>query len=73
MADVEGNGFNLRAAHSSSDEDPKQPDHWVDFYKQSHEHTFSNLVRGQFTHLERYSETFIDFLTECLIMDVSQR
>lgn len=73
MADVEGKGFNLRAANSSSEEDTKQPEYWVDFYKTSHEHSFVNLVRGQFTDLERYSEPFLDFLTECLIMDVSQR
>lgn len=73
MADVEDNGFNLRAAQSSSEEDAKHPEYWVDFYKTNHEHSFGNLASGQFTHLERYSETFLDFLSECLIMDVSQR
>ena len=73
MADVEDNGFNLRAAHSSSEEDAKHPEYWVDFYKTSYEHNFINLVRCQFTHLERYSEPFLDMLSECLVMDVSQR
>ena len=73
MADVEDNGFNLKPAHSSDDEDNLQPEYWVDFYKTSHEHSFINLARGHFTDLGIYSEQFLDFLNECLIMDVSQR
>ena len=75
MADVEDNGFNLRAAAvaSSDEEDAKNPEYWVDFYKTSHEQTFANLVRGHFSALDHYSENFLDFLSECLIMDVSQR
>lgn len=73
MADVEDNGFNLNVAASSDDDDTNQPEYWVDFYKQSHEHNFVNLARGNFTALDNYSEHFLDFLNECLIMDVSQR
>ena len=51
MADVEDNGFNLKAAalSSSEEEDAKHPEYWVDFYKTSHEMNFENLVRGHFT------------------------
>ena len=75
MADVEDNGFNLRPAHggSSEEEDTKKPDYWVDFYKTSHEHNYSNLARGHFSNLDNYSEQFLDFLNECLIMDVTHR
>lgn len=74
MADVQDNGFNLKpAVQSSSEEDAKKPEYWVDFYNSSHEHSYVNLVRGHFTHLDNYSENFVDFLNECLIMDVSQR
>ena len=75
MADVEDNGFNLKRPVQSSDEEDetKNPEYWVNFYKQSHDHNYLNLARGYFTNLESYSENFIDFLNECLIMDVSQR
>ena len=54
MADVEDNGFNLKRPDASSDEgaDTKNPEYWVDFYKQSHEHDFVNLAQGHFTNLE---------------------
>lgn len=72
MADVEDNGFNLKhPAHSSDEEDANHPEYWVDFYKTSFEHSFINLARGNFTDLGNYSENFLDFLNECLIMDVS--
>lgn len=72
MADVEDNGFNLKpAAHSSDEDETKNPEYWVDFYKTSFEHNFINLARGNFTDLGNYSEHFLDFLNECLIMDVS--
>ena len=73
MADVEDNGFNLKPAHSSEEEDALQPEYWVDFYKTSHEHSLINLARGHFTDLGNYSEQFMDFLNECLTMDVSMR
>lgn len=74
MADVEDNGFNLKpAAHSSDEEDAKKPEYWVDFYKTSHDFNLMNLARGHFTDLGNYSEHFLDFLNECLIMDVSHR
>ena len=74
MADVDDSGFNLRPTHnngSSEEEDAKKGDYWVDFYKTSHEHNFTNLARGHFSNLDHFSELFLDFLNECLVMDVT--
>lgn len=38
MADVQDNGFNLVSGANSSEEDEtKNPEYWVDFYKSNHD------------------------------------
>jgi hypothetical protein len=58
----------------SSGYDPERferRDNWVDFYSSTNSADFCRLVNCGFTNIDNFSTNFIDFLQECLMMDVN--
>ena len=58
----------------SSGYDPERferRDNWVDFYSSTNTADFCHLINCGFTNIDNFSPNFIDFLQECLIMDVN--
>lgn len=60
-------------ADVDSSESEGQRDNWVDFYASSNAADFQALINCHFTALDNFSANFIDFLKECLMMDVNAR
>ena len=67
--------------HSESSESAKLKDrggdnlgeNWVNFYQARNKGDYANLISLKHTSLENLSENFIDFLSECLKLDVTDR
>jgi hypothetical protein len=60
----------------SSGYDPERfqrHDNWVDFYQANNSADFGHLINCGFTNIDNFSPNFIDFLQECLMMDVNER
>ena len=58
----------------SSGYDPERferRDNWVDFYSSTNTADFRHLINCGFTNIDNFSPNFIDFLQECLMMDVN--
>jgi len=58
----------------SSGYDPERferRDNWVDFYSSTNTEDFCHLINCGFTNIDNFSPNFIDFLQECLMMDVN--
>lgn len=75
-------GFESGASNADESEDSDEPsnestkrerEHWVDFYITNNDYDFANLVNGSFADFSNFSELFLDFLQECLVMDVTER
>ena len=66
-------GVNSDSNQSSNESTKREVERWVDFYLPQNSYDFANLANGSFADFTNFSESFLDFLQECLVMDVTQR